>query len=127
MREAFEEIARRADIPQPRISFAESRRIEGRCWSRLVDTGLLRRTENAAWVECASCGEEEDVVWARGVGETPPRPYTHCSEYGVQPVEPEQVAQWEVDLLRTADWLAESLGGGVRVEELVPGRLWLLG
>ncbi len=127
MREAFGEIERRADIAHPRLSFAESQRIEGSRWSRLVDAGLLRRTENASWVECASCGEEEDVVWARGTAEAPALPYTHCSEFGVLPVEPERIAQWEVDLLRVAEWLAEGLGSGARVEELVTGRLWLLG
>jgi len=125
--DVLDEVLRRVDLDRPRFTFAERRRIPDDAWGRVADLGLVRRIEDAEWVKCTSCGEGEDVVFAPTAPGRERRAYSHCRENGTVRIDVAQLQQWDVDLARLAQALAEALSCGGRVEELVPGRLWALG
>lgn len=121
----LEEALRRVDLERPHFSYVERRRVTDAGWAQLVDAALVRRIEDAEWADCTACGEVEDVSFLPNAPE--PYPYIWCREAGLLRVEPERLRQWTVDVARLAEALAAALSCAGRVEELVPGRVWLLG
>lgn len=127
MREAWDEVLRRVDLDRPRFTYEERRRVPDAAWTRLADLALVRAVEDAEWATCVSCGEDEDVVFAPTLPGRPRRAYAHCAENGAVRIDVAQLQRWNVDPARLADLLAAALACEGRSEELVPGRLWLLG
>jgi hypothetical protein len=126
---ALEEILIRVDLERPSFTSDHLRRMPNSEWRSILDSALVVETELAAAVECDGCfeGHDADVHFAPAVGGTPPRPYVVCPESGVTWIERERLRQWSVDVPQLVERLARALGCSGRTEELVPGRLWLLG
>lgn len=121
----IEEVLRRVDLDRPEIGYAERRRISDAEWAQLEGAGLVRRIEDAEWAHCTACGDAEDVHFMPNAPE--PYPYIWCQDLGLLRVEPERLQQWKPDVGRLAEALAAAFLCAGRVEELVPGRIWLLG
>lgn len=126
---AIEDVLRRVDLVRPLVTADERRRVPEEDWSALLAAGALRDGGSAGWVTCDQCDErhEEDVDWIENARGGPPQPVIECPVAGEVPVAPERLRQWLVDLPGLAELLARGLSCTGRVEELVPGRLWLLG
>jgi hypothetical protein len=88
--------------------------------------GLLRRVEDADWVECDACGEahEEDVVFLDEDGSYPVIP---CPVVGLVRISPERLQRWEVDFGVLVKLLAAAFDLAGTPQELRAGRVWLLG
>jgi hypothetical protein len=93
---------------------------------RVLALGLLRRVEDADWIECDACGEahSEDVVFLDEEGLYPVIP---CPVVGLVRISPERLQRWEVDFGVVAKLLAAAFGLTGTLQELKPGRVWLLG
>ena len=93
---------------------------------RVLALGLLRRVEDADWMECDACGEahSEDVVFLDEDGSYPVIP---CPAVGLVRISPERLQRWEVDFAVVAKLLAQAFGLTGTVQEQKPGRVWLLG
>lgn len=125
----FEDLLRRIDLARPLFSGDQRLAMAEDAWRSLADPGLVREAAAATWVDCDDCPEphSEDVEWLEDVPGEPLRPYVRCPDLEWVVVDPERLRQWAVDVGRFAEMLAEALACAGRVEELVPGRLWLLG
>lgn len=123
----LEDLLRRIDLDEPLLTGDDRRAIPAEDWDRVVALGLLREAAAAEFVRCDDCYDrhEEDVQWIAEGGAL--RPFVECPDVGLVPVDPERLRQWRIDLARFAALLAAALACAGRVEELVPGRLWLLG
>jgi len=126
---ALEQVLIRVDLDRPLFTTDQVRRLPEAVWRSMLDSGLVSPAENAGAVECDGCsdGTRQDVWFAPATSKTPGRPYVCCPENGVLWIDPERLRQWSVDLPRLAGALAAALACAGRIEELVPGRLWLLG
>jgi len=93
---------------------------------RVLALGLLRRVEDADWMECDACGEahSEDVVFLDEDGSYPVIP---CPVVGLVRISPERLQRWEVDFGVVAKLLAAAFGLTGTLQELKAGRVWLLG
>lgn len=96
---------------------------------QLSAAGLLRPEAPARSVVCDACseGHAEEIQWIESPPGTGRRAYIMCPTAGRVRVEPGQLRQWGVDLARVAELTAAALGAAGGVEELVSGRVWLLG
>jgi len=88
--------------------------------------GLLRRIEDADWVNCDACGEPhaEEVIFLDDEGAYAVIP---CPTVGLLPVPPERLWQWEVDFGVVVKLLAGAFGLTGTPQEMKAGRVWLLG
>ncbi|MCL6508103.1 MAG: hypothetical protein K6T59_13885, partial [Bryobacteraceae bacterium] len=93
---------------------------------RVFALGLLRRIEDADWVDCDACGEPhaEEVVFLDDEGTYAAIP---CPTVGLLHVPPERLRRWEVDFGVVTKLLAGAFGLTGTPQELKPGRVWLLG
>jgi len=93
---------------------------------RVLALGLLRRVEDADWIECDACGEahSEDVVFLDEDGSYPVIP---CPVVGLVRISPERLQRWEVDFGVVAKRLARAFGLTGMPQEQKTGRVWLLG
>jgi hypothetical protein len=126
---ALDHVLHRVDLDPARFTADEAARLPRDAWRSILASGLVRPAGTAETAECDWCAgaHAEDVEYeAESPGE-PPRPYITCPEFGSVDVEPERLLQWDVDAVRFAEALAAALACAGRVEEIVPGRLWLLG
>jgi hypothetical protein len=91
--------------------------------------GLLRAAGNAAAVVCDSCGGDhvEEVSWAGSPPGAEPRAYIFCPEAGRVRVPLDRLRRWEIDFSGLASAVSAALGTAGQVEEIFPGRIWLLG
>ena len=96
---------------------------------RLLKAGLLREAANARSVVCDACaeGHVEEVQLLESPSGSGFRGYIVCPENGRVRVPLARLRQWEVDLSGLAQALAAALPAAGGHEELVPGRVWLLG
>jgi hypothetical protein len=96
---------------------------------RLLNAGLLHEAANARSVVCDACaeGHVEEVQLL----ESPPgsgfRGYIVCPENGRVRVPLARLRQWEIDLSGLAQALAAALPAAGGHEEVVSGRVWLVG
>ena len=124
----LEQVLLRVDLHRPFVTTDHVRRMPAGTWTTILGSGLVRETESAGAVECdCDDGHEADVWYALAAPGRTARPYLRCPELGVVWVETERLRQWAVDLTSLANRLAAALSCAGRVEELVSGRLWLLG
>jgi len=125
----LDELLRRVDLARPFFSGDQRLAIPGDAWRTLDGAGLVREAAAATWIDCDDCPEphSEDVSWIAEEPGGPERPYVPCPELGWVRIDPDRLRQSAVDVARLARLLAEALACAGRVEELVPGRLWLLG
>ncbi|MFZ5926315.1 MAG: hypothetical protein ACOYX1_02595 [Acidobacteriota bacterium] len=126
MRRTLEEIWIRSSVPGHVITYEETF-----AWPKaerdvVFGLGLLRRVEDAEWVECDACGEAhgEDVVF---LDEDGSYPVILCPVVGLVRVSPERLQRWEVDFDVVVKLLAAAFGLTGTPQELKPGRVWLLG
>ncbi len=125
----FEDLLRRVDLDEPLVSADERLAMDGAAWDLLLAPALVRDAGSASVVRCDDCYDrhEEEVLWLREVPGDAPLPFIECADVGLVPVAPERLPQWVVDVHALSEGLAAALSCAGRVEELVPGRLWLLG
>lgn len=126
---ALEQILIRAEFDRPWFHAGDVRRLPEPTLTALLATGLLREAESATWATCDCSWDlhDEEVCVAPPESAWAGRPYISCPEAGVRWVEPDELRQWAVDVPCLATALAAALACTGRVEELLPGRLWLLG
>lgn len=126
MRSPLEEIWLRAGLRDHVIGYDETRQWPKDERERIFALGILRRREDAEAVQCDACGEPHtgEVIYpGDGVADG----LISCPRLGVVRVPRERQQQWEVNFAGLAELLkcAFALVGGV--QELKPGRVWLLG
>lgn len=126
---ALEQVLIRTELDRPWFHAGEVRRLPEPTWRDILASGLLREAEVAGWAtcDCAWDVHDEEVRYAPPESAWAGRPYISCPEAGVRWVEPDELRQWVIDLDQLATALGAALACSGRVEELVPGRLWLLG
>lgn len=95
----------------------------------LVSAGLARRIENAPCITCDACADHhvEEVTYIESPKGSPVRGYIYCPEHGRVAVPLDRLKQWAVSFEGLASAAASGLDLAGEVEEIVPGRLWLLG
>lgn len=98
-------------------------------FGRLSALGVLKSAENATSVTCDACGRDHvEVVQSI---ESPPgsglRAYIVCADSGRVAVPLERLRQWRIDYRALAERVARALSAAGDVQEIAPGRLWLLG
>jgi hypothetical protein len=118
----------RADALQPLFTWDEVSAWPAGALAHLLALGLLRPGANAASVVCDACGEGHvgEVLFLDTPGGEP-RAYVHCPEAGRARVPLERLRRWEVHFPGLATAVAAALGTAGEVEEILPGRIWLLG
>jgi len=122
----LEQIWLRAGLRDHVISYDETRQWPKDERERIFALGILRRREDAEAVRCDACGEPHtgEVIYA---GDDGSDGLISCPRLGVVRVPRERQQQWEVDFAGLAELLkrAFALAGGI--QELKPGRVWLMG
>lgn len=95
----------------------------------LTELRLIRRYDNATTVVCDAChdGHAEEVVCVQSPEGTPVRAYIWCPHAGRVCVPLDRLKQWRVDFDGLAGAVADALELAGNVEEVVSGRVWLLG
>lgn len=125
---ALEQILIRLDLDLPHFHAHDVARIQPEKWRAILASGLVRRTADAEWVRCECYDEHgEDVEFAPAEGVHAGAPYIQCPDLGVVWIEPERLRQWTVDVPLLVEQAAAVIACTGRVEEVVPGHLWLLG
>lgn len=126
MRSPLEEIWLRAGLRDHVIGYDETRQWPKDEREHIFALGILRRREDAEAVQCDACGEPHtgEVIYP---GDGGADGLISCPRLGVVRVPRERQQQWEVNFAGLAELLkcAFALVGGV--QELKPGRVWLLG
>jgi hypothetical protein len=119
----------RADTWQPVYTWEDVATWPPGAKEQLLAAGLLRAAANAASLACDACGGRhvEEVTFVESPPGTGLRAYIACPEAGRVRVILEHLQRWEVDFPRLAAAAANALDAGGAVEELWPGRVWLLG
>jgi hypothetical protein len=115
-------VFRRTNLPEHLFTYDEMRRWPEAEREALLRLGLLRRADDADSVVCETCGESEEVRSDLG-----PEPRVYCPQLGLMPVSQERLQQWDVDFQALARLLRAGLNLAGTVEELAPGRAWILG
>ncbi len=119
----------RAGLPEAVCDADEVSRWPEEAFERLSGLGLLRPAEPARFVVCDACGEDhtaEVKVFSREeAGEA--WAYLRCPEMGRVRVPLDRLKRWTVDFGRLAAEVARTLDLAGEVEEVVTGRLWVLG
>jgi hypothetical protein len=93
---------------------------------RIFALGILRRREDAEAVQCDACGEPHtgEVIYP---GDGGADGLISCPLVGVVRVSRERQQQWELNFPGLAELLKGALALAGGVQELKPGRVWLLG
>jgi hypothetical protein len=95
--------------------------------NRLIEIGLLRRTDRARWVQCPECRNHyEEVLAIEGPGGTK-RFFIPCPEVLRAEIEPSLLDQWMASSDSLVAMLTKTLSLQGKCVALVSGRLWRLG
>ncbi len=126
MRSTLEQIWIRSSVPSHVLTYDEMRAWPKAEREQILRLGLLRRVEDAEWIDCDACGgtHSEEVVF---LGEDSSYPVISCPEVGLVRIHPERLERWEVDFGAVAKLLVPPFGIAGPPQELRPGRAWLLG
>jgi len=126
VRSPLDQIWLRAGLRDHVIGYDETRRWPKDKRERIFALGILRRREDADAVQCDACGEPhtEEVIYPGNDGADG---LISCPRLGVVRVPHERRQQWEVDFSTVAARLAPALGLAGTVQQLKPGRVWLMG
>jgi len=122
-------VLRRFDIDPAVFSGDETRGWPAGLLDALRTAKLLRRTENAPFVECDSCGEGhvEGVQYVTAPPGTDVRCYIVCPDAGRVRVREDRILRWKLDPLRFAEIVSAAFSMKRAPQESVPSRLWFLG
>ncbi len=95
----------------------------------LTELQLISRHDNATTVVCDAChdGHVEEVVFVQSPAGSPVRAYIWCPHAGRVCVPLDRLKQWRVDFGGLAGAVAHALELTGNAEEVVSGRVWLLG
>jgi hypothetical protein len=118
-----------ADVADPVVTADEITSWPADALGLFVTAGLLREAPNASALTCDACSADhvEEVVFLKEPQGTPLRAYLRCPEAGRVPVPLDRLRRWGVNYGRLAELVAAGLGTAGGVEEIIPGRTWLLG
>lgn len=126
MRSTLEQIWIRSGVPGHVFTYDEMRAWPKAEREQVLRLGLLRRVEDAEWIDCDACGgtHSEEVVF---LGEEDSYRVISCSEVGLVRINPERLERWEVDFGAVVKLLAAAFELTGAPVELKVGRAWLLG
>ncbi len=119
----------RIDVDDPIIDGDEASLLPGGVLARLEGAGLVREIERAQSIVCDACerGHVEEVTFIESPPGSGVRAYVGCPDAGRVRVPLERLRQWRIDFAGLARGIAGALSLAGDVDEIVPGRLWLLG
>ncbi|HOL73877.1 MAG TPA: hypothetical protein PKW45_20700 [Bryobacteraceae bacterium] len=126
MLSTLDQIWLRAGLRDHVIGYDETRRWPKDERERIFALGILRRREDAEAVQCDACGESHtgEVIYP---GDDEADGLISCPRLGVVRVPRERQQQWEVDFAGLAELLKRAFALGGAIQELKPGRVWLMG
>ncbi len=124
MDNALQQILIRAELEGHAIGFDEAQQWSAVDGGALVNLGILRPADDAEYLTCDACDDPHDAEVIRDCGHDP---RIYCPDVGLYRIGADRLRQWEVDFVRLAQLLSGTLGLHGVVQEVTPGRVWLLG
>lgn len=124
MGNALQQILKRAELEGHAIGFDEAQQWSTVDHGALVKLGILRPTDDAEYVTCDACDDPHDAEVIPDCGH---EPRIYCPDVGLYRIRADRLRQWEVDFVTLAHLLFGALGLHGVVQDVTPGRIWLLG
>ncbi len=117
-------LERAAYSDAPLVTRRDLRGLPEGALAQLLRWNVLRPASPAETWWCDACDQphSEEVEYLSAA-----RAFIRCPEQGRVAVDVEGLRQWRVDVAGVAHFVSVSLGLRTQEQELVPGRLWLLG
>lgn len=122
------EVLKAFDLSRPIIHGRATQDWEGELIGELSQRDLISELPHATCMACTECGESpiRDVIFTESANGQQ-RALFPCPDCGLYEVPLSDLRRWQLDRSRLAQSIRESLALGVRLDEVVPGRLWRLG
>ena len=116
------------DLSRPIIHGQATKNWEGELVRELTQCDLINELPPATCIACTECGESpiRDVIFTESANGRQ-RALFPCPDCGLYEVPLSDLRRWQLDQSRLAQSIRESLALSVRLDEVVPDRLWRLG
>lgn len=116
------------DLTRPILDGRMVQRWEADLLRELGRCDLLSELPLTTCLACTECSESpfRDLIFTESVNGTQ-RALFPCPNCGLYEVPVADLRRWQLDRSMLAQWIRASLALSVRLDEVVPGRLWRLG